>query len=218
MFSGDACRQTGCADVRSPDVLTGQFRRLDSNQDKQDSKSCGLPITLRRTAAPAGTAGQGRATTIPSDWREFPAQPGQYPASADIRPPQLAPVGDGARDQDLPRAQYAGLRDRMEPDGVPAFRAGSALGVPVLTKWRKVRCASGNRGRAVRAWAPSRPAAGGQAGPRDCPSRGEPPSLAVSCGGPERAPAGEPPGLACTDIEEPSERERSGSRHHPRRW
>src|ERR1022692_1045961 len=28
----------------------GKFRRLDSNQDKQDSKSCGLPITLRRTA------------------------------------------------------------------------------------------------------------------------------------------------------------------------
>ncbi len=77
--------------LRSANVLTGQFRRLDSNQDKQDPKSCGLPITLRRTAVPAGTAGRGRATTIPSDWPEFPAQPGQYPASARTRPAHPKP-------------------------------------------------------------------------------------------------------------------------------
>jgi len=40
---------------------------------------------------PAGTAGRGRATTIPSDWPEFPAQPGQYPASARTRPAHPKP-------------------------------------------------------------------------------------------------------------------------------
>ncbi len=142
---------------------------------QQDPKSCGLPITLRRTAALAGAAGQGCAhhdTESMTLVREHQRRRGNGERSGIIRGTDRAPPG---------RVMAA------EPRGSAGTLRGSAS---VWGAFLAVVRVIARPGACHLSWRYP-------AGVRNVNRRG--------CFQP----------FACTNTEEPSERERSCRRHHP---